>query len=369
MNKITQFGLTLAAALVLSACSGGGSGGDNSHNQQAPKTEITPPTTTQPSVKQSEQPNVKPSEQPMVNSPKEPMTNQPEQPIVNPPKEPMVNQPEQPMVNPPKEPMVNQPEQPMVNPPKEPMVNQPEQPMVNPPKEPMVDQPIVNQPEPERKSDQEVFKDLDKQIGILASIQLNGKNLELVPLSSDVEFTEGKVIETVRDSDGTLLGFYGHLRGTKLENINYKDEKQHYYESFVDMDSAPKTQPTQNMRYDGKMYYGYSNIKQPLVGTVLATYHQSDKQFNMQITADNRDSINSGVWQLGYMTKKQRVKLDSDGNIAGKLYSENDNAPNGTFFGSIYGKNGDILVGKAQSIDESKESWYGVIGAKGTVEK
>lgn len=333
MNKITQFGLTLVAALVLSACSGGGSGGDNSHNQPAAKTQTTP-STTQPSTKQPEQPNSKAADQGSA-----------------------------------KQPMVNQPEQPMVNPPKEPMVNQPEQPMVNPPKEPMADQPIVSQPEPARKSDQEVFKDLSKRTNVLASIQLNGKNLELVPLSSDIQFNEGKVIETVRDSDGTLLGFYGHLSGTQKENINYEDIRQPYYESFVDMDSAPKTRPTHNMRYDGKMYYAYNNVKLPLVGTVFATYRESDKQFKMQITADNRDSQNT-VWQLGNVqNKKQDVSVNSDGDIFGRLYTD-DSKKDGQFFGSTYGKNGDILVGKAQSRnDQGAGSWYGVVGAKGTVEK
>ncbi|WGE31622.1 hypothetical protein NYR60_07085 [Actinobacillus genomosp. 2] len=169
----------------------------------------------------------------------------------------------------------------------------------------------------------------------------------------------------LKDSQGKLLGYYGHARLNQVHQSirnedRYVSKEEHNlpFQSYplLAMDEGMKKLPdtTGSLSYKGKMIYSYDkggdNAKFDAI--VNATYNGSNKMLSMKIDGDKDTSYNN-VPQWTF-----RGQVNSDGSVAGHLI--NDKKHDANFSGGIYGSNGDVLSG---SVSQREGLWKGVIGA------
>lgn len=212
-------------------------------------------------------------------------------------------------------------------------------------------------------------------------LKLEGKDIKLTLLSED-KFTKviEPQIETLRDSNGVLVGYTGYAKvnekifndynevtSTKLRNIYIQD-----------MDSAQAQLPVASTKliYKGAMNYYYSEkeggeIGQNQIADVNAIYDGSNKTLSMDI--EDRETAEGKYWKL-YDQRQVRassdIKVENDGSVSGYLLelTANKQKPsvnsnyNASFTGGFYGKDGQFLVGEAKSLDE--KTWQGIIKAE-----
>ncbi|QIW16251.1 hypothetical protein A4G20_07850 [Pasteurellaceae bacterium RH1A] len=359
MNKITKLSLSLITSLVLSAC--GGSGGGSSQSQAAPINSAPTEKAQEKQAPKQALPNTQKEEaQP------EPMPKESEESALPPVKEQENPTDKAPL---PKEPEAHP------NPEQAPSPSQgnedikPEKPV-----KPMVED---RQPEPMPQSynDQEVLKELslDHEAQPYLTLTLNDdKKVALALAKADDKLnhiTRDKV-ETLRDSQGNLVGYYGyalvnHLKQNedepdKFEGLAPKD----YYLFSADerQKHRPETQAT--LHYEGKMFYRYNEDNlTPKTAEVFAQYKGENKTASMWI----KDGANR--WYLtenrvGNLKAAQReVDVSEDGVFSGHLLHDKTGeatkvTPDGNFVGGFYGSQGDVLVGEANGLN-----WKGVVGA------
>lgn len=359
MNIATKLMAGLVASVVLTACSGG-----SSNSSAQPNTEPTPKTNM--SAPKAEQP--KKEEAPQADSPK-----------VEKPKE-MAPQVDSPKVEEPKN-MAPQMGNPKLN-----------DPQVMAPK---MDNPQKDAPKGEElsknKSNAEILKELgvkDITSGTISisdielNLQLDGNdNVKISLLNENLmrdnltinNKISGSDIRTLKDSSGRLLGYYGYVQLNQVtqdsrDPDNYKHNHQFENHYLLSMNDAEKVLPEKSLEYKGSMIYGYNTSgNEKLTAEVNAKYDSSTKKLSMKIYDNDR------YWKLGEVmsnnvrlpeTKVDGVKVDSDGTINARLYLSTEEplklTPDANFSGGIFGKNGEVLAGKAESINNS---WQGVIGA------
>ncbi|WGE48307.1 transferrin-binding protein-like solute binding protein [Actinobacillus equuli] len=383
MNVVTKLTATLAASLILTACSGGSSGSATKPNNQKAKTDIPAPKVEQSKEAASQADNLK-VEQPKevvpqvdnskVEQPKEAIpqadnskVEQPKEVVpqvdnskVEQPKE-VVPQVDNSKVEQPKE-VVPQVDNSKVEQPKE-AVPQVDNSKVEQPKEvaPQVDHsnmeqpkevaPQVNEPKSEDsnkdiklkdKSNEEILKELGvKDINsgnisisdVVLNLQLDNNDSVTISLL-DEDLKRGNLaitnkisssdIRTLKDSTGRLLGYYGYMqlnqvREGERDGINDADLVGYY---LLSMDESSKMIPSKSMKYNGHMLYSYKNVdNQNLVADVQASYNDADKKLSMKIF-DNH----GGYWQLGEFNKVKLlekqvngVKVNGDGSISNAM--------------------------------------------------
>lgn len=253
----------------------------------------------------------------------------------------------------------------------------------NPAHQPL-DKPIIGeavqpiQPMNQAMGDQAVFNRLSsypKELhdNRVARIELNGRDIALMPVRENISIN-GSRIHTLRDNQGNLFGYYGAATMSEsVQSWRHPDEKdvKYYYLPLLDFDrSNQSVQPSQNMRYDGKMYYAYVEAPvQSLEATVVAHYNRTNKGLSMEIY--NRNGMDLELREGKYSNRRYVVLSgDQQNNVFGALYDKNTRAVVGQFDGGIYGASGEILVGKTQSNNigastQGREDWIGVVGAKG----
>lgn len=202
------------------------------------------------------------------------------------------------------------------------------------------------------------------------NIELNGQHIHLMPLKESVTIN-GTHLHTLRDHQGKLFGYYGDATISEhvVDIYNPSEKKANYtYVSLLDYDrSRTPIQPTQDIRYDGTMYYNYIDIPvQSLSATVVAIYRGNDKRLSMEIY--NQQDMDLELRE-NHNTRDVLVLANPNNdyfdNISGKLYNK-QNQFVGEFIGGIYGDMAEILIGKTQSREEQgNQAWKGVVGATG----
>ncbi|WP_289623085.1 hypothetical protein [Neisseria montereyensis] len=330
----------LATALTLSAC---GSGGGNG------------PSVMPPPVQQEQQPQQPPAQ---------PEAEVPQVPAPQPPVDPQPEQPQQP-----------KPEE-MPQPPAQPEAEVPQAPAPQPPVAPKPED-VPQQPDTRVKADQEILEKLGiyspHEGGALLDtpfklmINDGSQKVELQVLAPHSPVGQSK-LETLRDSDGRLIGYYGHARYSKQINQDF-DEKDAEIRSYFlqNADDSMKQRPEGmgDITYQGKMIYRYDNNPNDADEAVVrATYHGRDKTLDMRITTKEQD-----IWTLHNDRSPRSItpaSVGEDGSVSGYLAftGNQDSRPiaNGQFSGGLYGKNGSVLTGRA-SFENKENGWKGVVGA------
>lgn len=360
MNIATKLMASLVASVVLSACSGG-----SSSSSAQPNTEPTPKT-NMPAPK-AEQP--KKEEGPQADSPK-----------VEEPKE-MAPQVGNPKVEEPKE-MVPQIGNPKSN---DPQVMIPKMDM---PQKDDLKREDLNKD----KSNAEILQELgirDIKTGTLGisdailTVKLDEQqNVRLALIDDELHRQNLKItnaiadqdIRTLKDTSGKLLGYYGYAQLNQVVHNSYDPNNPNHTVQFeghylLSMNDQERVQPTNSIKYNSNMLYSYTDAgSQKLVAEVEANYDHSTKMLSMQVFGKDGQ-----YWKLGQAINNNRLpenridgaKVDKDGTVLNaRLYSKTDDplklVPDANFSGGIFGKNGEVLAGKAESINNS---WQGVIGA------
>ncbi|VEB27335.1 outer membrane lipoprotein A [Actinobacillus lignieresii] len=362
MNIATKLIAGLVASVVLTACSGGSSSSSAQPNTEpTPKTNMPAPEAEQPKKEEAPQ-----ADSPKAEKPKSIAPLMMENPKVEKQKENNLQE---------KSPKADEPQV------MDPKLGAPQK----------DDQKLE---EPKNKSNAEILKELgikDIKTGIItrSDVVLNltldeQENIQIRLSESDIVRNDLKItntipnqdIRTLKDSTGRLLGYYGYMQLNQViederYGINNVDLVGHY---LLSMDESTKTAPNKSIEYRGKMLYGYKNVdNRNLVADVQASYNHSDKKLSMEIFGDHGD-----YWKLGAIGNNRLPKdmvtgvvVDKDGTISNAgLYSKIDDTPgkltpDANFSGGLFGKNGEVLAGKAEGINNNY-NWQGVIGATAT---
>ncbi|MWQ70806.1 hypothetical protein [Glaesserella parasuis] len=308
MNKIKKLSITLLASCILVACGGGGSSGG--HQQAVDKTEN--PITNQ---------------QVSENNPQSLDKN-------NASKAPEAKEDKQI---------------------KEPIVGKQSKEKIEPPSQQL--------------SDQDIWQGFSKNGGYYdannwVSITLEGKEIKLAPVSGS--HSNNSKMNTLRDADGNLVGYYGYATLNKIKENQYKPgekDVERKYMALLEAREEAKTLPTHDLSYQGKMYYALNAAReQAKEANVTATYRHMNKSILINIYDVNGNNLTTN-----------QTNVSENGSIFTKLYLM-DGKPKkvaGQFDGGLYGKNGEILLGKAKNEDITKKenNWKGVIGATAIKDK
>lgn len=310
MNKIKKLSITLLASCILVACGGGGSSGG--HQQAVDKTEN--PITNQ---------------QVSENNPQSLDKN-------NASKAPEAKEDKQI---------------------KEPIVGKQSKEKIEPPSQQL--------------SDQDIWQGFSKDGGYYdannwVSITLEGKEIQLAPVNGSN--SNNSKMNTLRDADGNLVGYYGYATLNKIKENQYKPgekDVERKYMALLEAREDAKTLPTHDLSYQGKMYYALNNVpEQAKEANVTATYKHMNK------------SILIGIYNMnGNDLTTNETKVSENGSIPlTRLYlMDKPKIAAGQFEGGLYGKSGEILLGKAKQEDSTpntpQNNWEGVIGATATKDK
>ena len=217
------------------------------------------------------------------------------------------------------------------------------------------------------KSDKAIFEKIGNTGGVWDSsnwvkLNLSGNEIELAPADGVTSRPENQAIHTLRNSDGELLGYYGYATVSKVTpDPNRPDENNVKYKHLAlkEIDESQMIQPSVDMEYSGTMYYAFENAQvQALEADVQARYSSEKKQIIIDIYGIKE--------HLGTDYTSLPTNVDSDGIIVTKLYSmSNTKEKTGEFIGGLYGKRGEVLLGKAYNEDSnnSQKAWRGVVGA------
>ncbi|WP_107929100.1 hypothetical protein [Neisseria animaloris] len=232
----------------------------------------------------------------------------------------------------------------------------------------------LQQPLAQSLNDKEVFERLVPYAkngvvdGNLVKLVLNDNNrkVELTVLDPH-SFVGTPKIETLRDSTGALVGYYGYARVAEQKQDLYKDKYvtlHDLYLQYADQSLQQRPVSMGDINYNGKMFYQYHADPQPLEARVSATYYVNEKKLQMDI----HDS-EGGLWTLHQDRRARssnRVEVKEDGSVGGHLFFYNNQGDkptlNGNFTGGFYGKDGSVLTGRA-SYEDRENGWEGVIGA------
>ena len=146
-----------------------------------------------------------------------------------------------------------------------------------------------------------------------------------------------------------------------IPDPNRPDENNVKYKHLAlkEIDESQMIQPTVDMEYSGTMYYAFEKAQaQALEADVQARYSSEKKQIIIDIYGIKE--------HLGTDYTSLPTNVDSNGIIVTKLYSmSNTKEKTGEFNGRLYGKRGEVLLGKAYNEDSnnSQKAWTGVVGA------
>ncbi|MDG6330074.1 hypothetical protein, partial [Glaesserella parasuis] len=237
MNKIKKLSITLLASCILVACGGGGSSGG--HQQAVDKTEN--PITNQ---------------QVSENNPQSLDKN-------NASKAPEAKEDKQI---------------------KEPIVGKQSKEKIEPPSQQL--------------SDQDIWQGFSKNGGYYdannwVSITLEGKEIKLAPVSGS--HSNNSKMNTLRDADGNLVGYYGYATLNKIKENQYKPgekDVERKYMALLEAREEAKTLPTHDLSYQGKMYYALNAApEQAKEANVTATYRHMNKSILINIYDVNGNNL------------------------------------------------------------------------------
>lgn len=171
-------------------------------------------------------------------------------------------------------------------------------------------------------------------------------------------------IKELKDTDGTLLGFYGSVKAisTEKERKNGSGtEKYPMLDIFYAIDNNKATLPVKNnVQYQGSFLYAMGAAA--LNETTDAVFAYKDKR----ITGSIRHFV-SGAKRAHWVipnasdVNDNSVSVD-DATFNVRLRSQLTGVRDGTMSGGFFGKEGQIMVAQAESTgnDPSTDAWAGV---------
>ncbi|MDG6340077.1 hypothetical protein P9995_07900 [Glaesserella parasuis] len=242
-------------------------------------------------------------------------------------------------------------------------------------KEPIVGEQSKEKIEPpsQKLSDQDIWHDFSKNGGYYdannwVSITLADKEIQLAPV--DGSGLNGSKMNTLRDADGNLVGYYGYATLSKIKPNPYKPGEniaEYRYMALQEAKYDARSIPNVDMTYRGTMYYALDTApQQALEASVSANYKNANKSISIEIFGKAERSS----W---YLTTHKPQEVGSYGSVFTQLYTTENGKfiKAGQFDGGLYGKNGEILLGKAKNEDTTKQenNWKGVIGATAIKDK
>ncbi|MDH2999122.1 hypothetical protein A1D22_04495 [Pasteurellaceae bacterium LFhippo2] len=355
LNKLALITLSAISTLVLTAC--GSSGGHTNHGAQrepiqpklqAPKTETKPASSLKTEETSSSDQK---TEAPKADEPKDIISELMKKPAKRENKK--IEQPKD----------ENNPITPIAEKTETPVVEKPETSVDEKPETPVVEIPEVPK-EPASQQDIDSLNAVTKEWGDTAknfvSLEIEGKQLALATLDSATMQMKRSEVETLRDSQGKIVGYYGYGIVEQENASIFADSNNFHYLIVNGKDTKERPiEMNHNMTYQGKMFYRYSNEpKDVLSATVNAAYNADEKQVSMNIKGADQE------WILKGEDESPNVDVE-DNMILGELYTK-DGQANGDFDGEFLGKQGEVIIGVAGFVDHEnpKQSWEGVVGAK-----
>ncbi|QSX17387.1 hypothetical protein [Glaesserella parasuis] len=238
-------------------------------------------------------------------------------------------------------------------------------------KEPIVGKQSKEKIEPpsQKLNDQDIWRGFSKNGGYYdannwVSITLEGKEIKLAPVNGSN--SNNSKMNTLRDADGNLVGYYGYATLNKIKENQYKPgekDVERKYMALLEAREDAKTLPTHDLSYQGKMYYALKDApEQAKEANVTATYRHMNKSILIDIYDVNGNDLTTN-----------KIEVSENGSIFTRLYLKDKRTPAGEFKGGLYGKSGEILLGEAKNEDSrpntSQNNWKGVIGATATKDK
>ncbi|MDG6793870.1 hypothetical protein QA353_08630 [Glaesserella parasuis] len=238
-------------------------------------------------------------------------------------------------------------------------------------KEPIVGKQSKEKIEPpsQKLNDQDIWQGFSKNGGYYdannwVSITLEGKEIKLAPVNGSN--SNNSKMNTLRDADGNLVGYYGYATLNKIKENQYKPgekDVERKYMALLEAREDAKTLPTHNLSYQGKMYYALKDApEQAKEANVTATYRHMNKSILIDIYDVNGNDLTTN-----------KIEVSENGSIFTRLYLKDKRTPAGEFKGGLYGKSGEILLGEAKNEDSrpntSQNNWKGVIGATAIKDK
>ncbi|MCT8823914.1 hypothetical protein KZ326_06130 [Glaesserella parasuis] len=229
------------------------------------------------------------------------------------------------------------------------------------------------EPPSQKLSDQDIWRDFSKNGGYYdannwVSITLADKEIQLAPVNGS-HLNDSKM-NTLRDADGNLVGYYGYATLSKIKPNLYKPDEKDVERKYMALQEVTareeaKTRPTHDLYYRGKMYYALNDVpEQAKEADVTATYRHMNK------------SILIGIYNMnGNDLTTNETKVSENGSIPlTRLYlMDKPKIAAGQFEGGLYGKSGEILLGEAKNDDVTpntpQNNWKGVIGATAIKDK
>lgn len=238
-------------------------------------------------------------------------------------------------------------------------------------KEPIVGKQSKEKIEPpsQKLNDQDIWQGFSKNGGYYdannwVSITLEGKEIKLAPVNGSN--SNNSKMNTLRDADGNLVGYYGYATLNKIKENQYKPgekDVERKYMALLEAREDAKTLPTHDLSYQGKMYYALKDApEQAKEANVTATYRHMNKSILIDIYDVNGNDLTTN-----------KIEVSENGSIFTRLSLKDKRTPAGEFKGGLYGKSGEILLGEAKNEDSrpntSQNNWKGVIGATATKDK
>ncbi|KDD81402.1 membrane protein [Glaesserella parasuis] len=241
-------------------------------------------------------------------------------------------------------------------------------------KEPIVGKQSKEKIEPpsQKLNDQDIWQGFSKNGGYYdasnwVSITLEGKEIKLAPVNGSN--SNNSKMNTLRDADGNLVGYYGYATLSKTKPDPYRPgekDVERKYMALLEAREEAKTLPTHDLSYQGKMYYALNDApEQAKEADVTATYKHMNKSILINIYDVNGNNLTTN-----------QTKVSENGSIPLTRLYLIDGKPKkvaGQFEGGLYGKSGEILLGKAKQEDSTpntpQNNWEGVIGATATKDK
>ncbi|MDU8924451.1 hypothetical protein RYD26_05925 [Pasteurellaceae bacterium LIM206] len=201
------------------------------------------------------------------------------------------------------------------------------------------------------------------------TLMLENKNIDLKLMDENkyLFYKDGKQLETLRDKDGNLVGYYGYaVVGEKYAKNGYEELDGITFSPYLlqNTDDSQKQKPITTANYSGKMFYRHKGDSQLEVSEaeVNATFNAQDNTVSMNLRNNEKDDR----WYLHEGNAFRNAKnanpahVNEDGSFSGTLLkSESDKlTQDGNFSGGFFGKDGSVLTGRAEG-----QNWKGVVGA------
>ncbi|GAB4591824.1 hypothetical protein ETAR_14270 [Edwardsiella tarda] len=187
--------------------------------------------------------------------------------------------------------------------------------------------------------------------------------IEVTPLikrhEKDSRTINGQRVLTLRDADGRLAGYYGHVHTyTHRETAQNEEEQDQTTTSLVyAVNASNRHRPETQADYEGTLFYNHFDIPREaairlhyqdnkITGAIKGTGLASDIDYVIRDDGDNT--------------------VSEEGTFGARLHHVNAqrNAVNGHLIGGFYGKEGEVAAGEVNFIDDYSVERGGVFGAQ-----